>query len=142
MPISMDEKESGGYREIPHCADLELEVWGKTLEDLFGQAAKGMLAFIMPDVPEGNRDCVSFSVMAQDYEMLLVDFLTELLFLGDEKELAFVDFDIRITGHTLNATVCGVPAGLQKAEIKAVTYHRLAVRKEDDYWRTRIVFDL
>ena len=79
---------------------------------------------------------------ADDREQLLVEFLKELLYLVESERLAFDRFDLDAAGHRLRAELEGARVRTQAKEIKAVTYHRLAVRDTGHGLETRIVFDV
>ena len=131
-----------GYREIAHTADWELEVWAPDLPALLEQAARGMYALSGARLALGERARRRLELGFQDGEAALVQFLNELLFLGEQEGLAFDSFDLRLEEAALHASLEGAPlVGLDK-EIKAVTYHRLCIQTGPDGLRTRIVFDV
>jgi SHS2 domain-containing protein len=75
-------------------------------------------------------------------EGLLVAFLEELRFLGEVEGLAFDSFDLQVKGFKLEAHLEGRPVASRSKEIKAVTYHNLAVQQTDQGLRANIVFDV
>ncbi|MGD2206527.1 MAG: riboflavin biosynthesis protein RibF, partial [Anaerolineae bacterium] len=88
------------YRELEHTADLALEVWGAELPDLFAGAAEGMYS-LMGDVGGEGLEVTEWheiSLEASDLEILLVDWLNELLFLAETEGLLLVDFRIDALG--------------------------------------------
>ena len=84
---------------------------------------------------------------APDLEQLLVDWLSELLFLNSAKNLVFGFFKIDLDekNKKLTAKVFGQKFDLSKhkigAEIKAVTYHMLKVKKKKPY-HVQVLFDI
>jgi SHS2 domain-containing protein len=80
---------------------------------------------------------------APDLEMLLVAWLREILFLFQVRAFEYADarFETLAAGR-LVAHVSGVPATAPLMELKGVTYHTLAVRREGDGWFARVVFDV
>jgi SHS2 domain-containing protein len=141
----MIRKVSGGYREISHTADLELLVWGDSLEDLFAQAAAGMydlLDLIRRDpFPEGDRG--ELSLEAMDLEGLLILFLEELLFIVTE-EYRVCDFSKLIINQpgSLQTHFDSREIESYRRDIKAVTYHNLDIQETGDRFEVRIVFDI
>ena len=131
-----------GYREIEHTADWELEVWAPDIEALFVQAAQGMLALSGLQIKTEPRVERQLDLQAPDDESLLVAFLSELLFLGEQEGLGFDHFRIKITEHRLSAQLSGAPLLSIDKEIKAVTFHRLAILTDENGLRTRLVFDV
>jgi len=137
----MDEIE-GGFREIPHTADWALEIWAPNLASLFTQAALGMYWLMQTVLQEEPRQEQVIELEAADVESLLVAFLSELLYLGEIEGLAFDRFDIAISTEKMRAVIQGAPAAEQKKEIKAVTYHNLAVQRSGAGYRVTVVFDV
>jgi SHS2 domain-containing protein len=138
----MDELTDAGYREIEHTADWELEVWAPDLTGLLTQAALGMYALSKTRLVEMPRLWRNFAVPYPDPESLLVDFLSELLFLGETEGLGFDSFHIELDREWCRCRAEGAPLGSQGKEIKAVTFHRLAVVQDGPVLRVNIVFDV
>lgn len=128
--------------EIEHTADWELKVWGLELSDLFEQAALGMYTLaglVLQSKPRLSR---SIEMQNVDSESLLVDFLSELLYFSEVEEIGFDSFDICIIGCVLKAKLHGAPLDKISREIKAVTYHNLAINEGESGLEVRIVFDV
>ncbi len=132
-----------GFREQSHTADWELEVWAPDLAGLLEQAARGMYALSRLRIEEGARRELKMELKAADAEGLLVRFLTELLWLEQDQHLGFDDFSITVDEDCSMHAVLqgGVIAKLDK-EIKAVTYHNLAVEKIPSGLHVCVVFDV
>jgi SHS2 domain-containing protein len=138
----MSHRPSAGYRERPHTADWELQVWAPDLEGLLAQAALGMYALAGVRLQPGPRLERSLSLSAPDPEGMLVGFLQELLYLSETQGLAFDDLRFQIQDNQLRVNLHGaVIAGLDK-EIKAVTYHGLQVEATPLGLQAHIVFDV
>lgn len=131
-----------GYREIEHTADWQLEVWAPDLPLLFEQAALGMYELSGTGLESQPHVSEELWLEAPDEEGLLVEFLTELLFLGESQSLAFDDFTIQIESHKLYARLSGAPIKSQSKEIKAVTYHNLEIKEGPRGLEVSIVFDV
>lgn len=134
--------ETAGYLEIEHTADWELKAWALELSDLFEQAALGMYALAGMVLQSRPRLSRSIELHNVDSESLLVDFLSELLYFSEVEEIGFDSFDIRINECVLNATLHGAPLETISREIKAVTYHNLAVKEGVSGLEVSIVFDV
>jgi SHS2 domain-containing protein len=131
-----------GFREVEHTADWELAVWAPDLAGLLEQAARGMLALAGVVLADGPRTERRVRIAAADPEGLLVGFLEELLYLGEADGLAFDRFDIQIFEGAVEARVEGAPIARQVREIKAVTWHNLAVREGPRGLETSLVLDV
>ncbi len=131
-----------GFREIEHTADWEAEVWGPDMAALLEVAARGMCRLMGVDLAEEPRRSRGVDLSAADPEALMVDFLTELLYLGESEGYAFDVFDLEVSGNRLTGSIGGAPIASQTKEIKAVTYHRLHIQYTDRGLETRVVFDV
>jgi SHS2 domain-containing protein len=139
----MKEPEKAGYQEIEHTADWQLKAWAVDIPHLFEQAALGMYDLSGVQLAPEPRVTQDLSLDAPDREILLVDFLSELLYLGETENLGFDDFDLQVEDAVLHAKIKGATIQSQTKEIKAVTYHNLKIEKgPDDVWEVNIVFDV
>lgn len=143
------------FELIEHTADLKIRVYGKTPKLLFINALKGMFQSIRPKAPgcviQNDRlSCSSLpkkrfiDLRSINIESLLVDFLSEALYLSDTYHEAYLDANI-IYFHQdhIKAEILGVAIeGFEGVEIKAVTYHDLHIRSSNNVWCVDIVFDI
>ncbi len=130
------------FKEVPHTADWSLRVWAKGLPGLFSDAARGMIALAGTRLSFSPKIKRHLSLSAPDLEGLLVSFLSELLFIGEQEKLAFDDFQISIEGGKLEVEMTGAPILSIEKIIKAVTYHNLHINHTTNGYETEIVFDV
>jgi SHS2 domain-containing protein len=126
---------------------MGIEASGETLEDLFAQAAYGLLEIIAGTPEALCREEMIVTVEGGDAEELLVNWLNEILYLFEIKRFFPLDFEIEeVRGNHLLARVRGEPFDPQRhpveREVKAVTYHQLRVEKTDGLWHARVYVDL
>ncbi len=132
-----------GHRERPHTADWSLDVWAPDLPDLLAEAARGMYELMELQLSPGPRTRREIRMLVtDDPESTLVAFLAELLYLDERDGLGFDLIQVKIEFGRLEAELEGAPVAAQSKEIKAVTYHNLAVRRVNDRLETTIVFDV
>ena len=131
-----------GFREIDHTADWELEVWAPNLTLLMETAARGMYAISGTKISDHPRQKRILNIAAEDAEGSLVKFLSELLFLQWSEGLAFDKFLFIVAENHIVIKIEGVPVISTDKEIKAVTYHRMAVQETESGMNVRIVFDV
>ncbi len=136
------DRKTAGFREIEHTADWELQVWAPDLITLLETAARGMYELSHTHLSDTQRVERSLVIPFTDRENLLVDFLSELLFYGEDEDLAFGDFQLDFDGTELKARINGAKIESQAKEIKAVTYHRMAVHDTESGLEVNIVFDV
>ena len=135
-------KPKAGFIEREHTADWELEVWAPDYLSLLEQAACGMYALSGTRLENEPRQTFILHLEAQDGEGLLVKFLSELLYLGDQKHLGFDQFNFHIEDYQLHVSMEGAVICSRDKEIKAVTYHNLAIQETKSGLRVQIVFDV
>lgn len=133
---------NAGYREIEHTADWELEVWAPDFPSLLEQAAMGMYSLAGTRLAPGPRTTRMLSLAGMDDESTLVSFLNELVWLGESEGLGFDQFEISRVGDRISAHLSGAAIESQSKEIKAVTYHKLLIRKSHRGLEVNIVFDV
>lgn len=143
------------YEQLPHTADIKIRVYGQTLNALFKNAVIGMFQVIHPIIPEcaviNNRVVcrqlpITREVLVEsiDLEALMVDFLSQILYLSDVHNEAYLDAQVAEINYThIRATVYGTKVqGFEVVEIKAVTYHELKIEQIQGRWQAEIVFDI
>ncbi|MFQ6012771.1 MAG: archease [Thermoplasmata archaeon] len=132
------------YEVLEHTADVGIKAYGDGVNEIFENAALGMFD-LMTDVsrvrPVGE---VHVEVEAHDLGSLLVDWLSELLFLHDTDDVFFSEFDVTVEDVALRAEARGEDADPARHPheglVKAVTYHMLEVNPEEGY--AVVIFDI
>lgn len=135
------------YIIIDHTADIGIDVFGDTLQDLFSNAGFALFDIITDLSTVECKVKHSLNIVGIDKEQLLVNWLSELLFLHDVKNLLFKNFCVnQLSDYQLTADVSGEAFDekrhIIKTEVKAVTYHSLSIIQKDQQWKARIIFDL
>lgn len=135
------------YTIFDHTADLGVEIYGKTLPELFANAAFAVFD-ILTDLrfvkATEERQVV---IEGSGWEDLLVNYLREILYLFNGEGLLLKEYSIgKIAPYRLEANVSGEhfdPVHHRiHTEIKAVTYHQISVRETPDGWTGRVIFDV
>ncbi len=132
------------WEEIDHTADWALRVRGKDLRALFEHAARGMMSLLGDAAPAEVTHQQTIRLQAMDDEMLLVKWLTELLYLIEDEGIIFSDIKVQHADETeLEAEIQGgPPVEPLRKHIKAVTYHMLDIRATEQGLETTIIFDV
>lgn len=135
------------FEIVNHTSDISIKAYGKTLKELFENAATGMFN-ILADL-EGITSSTELKINAEglDKEELLIAWLDELLYNFYTKQIIFCEFDItELTEKNLTAAVKGRFIGENrnrlKTEIKAATRHDLRIEKKGGTYEVQIVFDV
>ncbi len=134
------------YLPIDHTADLGLQVWGKTLPELYANAAEGMASFYYNVEAVRPLEKRPVAVEGYDCEEVLVHWLSELLYLVEVHSFLPSRFEIiELDDKHLRAEIAGEPFDAKRHEwrtgIKAVTYHDIHVREVEGEWGVTIIFD-
>ena len=132
------------FKVLSHTADLKLKINGDDLKELFANAIAGMFKSIEPEyAKDAKLQTRHITVSAHDQESLLVSLLAEALYLSDIHHEAYerVHFDL-FSPSEIKATLHGKKFSSLKAEIKAITYHELEIKKVSDHYEAIIIFDL
>jgi SHS2 domain-containing protein len=135
------------YETFAHTADIGLSVQAAQLSDLFADAAKGLFSILVEN-PEDVRPVreVDFEIAGEQTDFLLFDWLNELLYRFETERLLFCEFHPTISEAGLTARALGEAADENRHrlahEVKAVTYHQLAVERTSSGWEARVIFDI
>jgi len=132
------------YKILEHPADIKVQAFGKTKEELFVNAMLGMIAILRPQIRNLNIKTRNIKVKSVDLNALLVDFLSEVLYLIQINKEVYnnVKF-VKFSDKELEAKLSGNKVRSFGEDIKAVTYHELEIKKnKQDLWEGTILFDI
>ncbi len=94
------------------------------------------------EIAKSPRITREFSFPSRDTETLVVDFLSELLFVAEDEQLAFDTFYLSEEENILNAKLEGSDILTREKEIKAVTFHNMNVERNGHDLQVEVVFDV
>jgi len=151
------------FELLEHKADLKIRAFGKDKEELFENAMIGMfegaryeeeVKIQKPSLATARRggrkgrspfrpSKFKIKISSLDFPSLLVDFLSEVLYLCETKKLVFekVEFQ-KLTEKEMEGTLIGKPLKRMGVHIKGVTYHDLEIHQENGKWQATILFDI
>jgi len=136
------------YKIVEHTADLRLKVSSPTLEDLFRDAAFGMMRVLKTDLedyldekPTIKRE---LELGANNTTVLLVDFLNEILTLAETNEEIYTKISFKeIDENSIYAILEGIKIDEFDEDIKAVTYHEVDIKRNKlGELETILIFDI
>jgi SHS2 domain-containing protein len=130
------------YTIIDHTADLGITVHAPDLQTLFTEAALAMIEIMGAKALRSDSE-IPLVIEAYDREDLLIRWLGELLYQIVVRHLRIADIAIKGLSDTrLEVLFRGVYTPTQlTGNIKAVTYHAVAIRPVDNHLETTIIFD-
>jgi len=130
------------YEFLEHPADLKIRSFGKDLPELFVNSVLGMMDFLYGKVEKNYIQTERVEVAADNLESLLVDWLAEILYLSDTNKRAYLDYKILEFTKTKIVADIGSQMAMAKDDIKAVTYHELAIVHLPEGWEATVVYDI
>jgi SHS2 domain-containing protein len=131
-----------GYQEVDHTGDLALRVWGEDFKILLEQAARGMYDLMGVSGQAESQIHDHFTLEEGSQETILVDFLNELVFLAEDQKYCFTKFHFKERPNGMDVSCQRNQIVSIKRNIKAVTFHNLAINQVKEGLSTIITFDV
>ena len=139
------------YRgDIAH-ADIAFNAWAGSIEELFKEAAQATMQVMVQDLTAIRpRELIELKLEQNSEEMLLFDFLNELIFYKDARRLILLPAQLTIEKQgenwSLKSTLRGEEVDPAKhkfsTDVKAVTMLRFSLSKVPEGWRATVVLDV
>ena len=149
------------WQLVDHTADIGLRIEAPTLPALFEEAAQALTSLFVDDPGSVRpRQTLDFELEANDPVELLFDWLQALLVAFAVRHMLLRDFRVTLEPGTLRASAGGertdptrlrASAGGERAdptrhglahEVKAITYHGLALRETARGWQAEVLVDV
>jgi len=134
------------FEELEHTADIRMRISAPDLSSLFSESGFALARTLYGEYPQ-ETPSVSFSLEAdgKDPEELIVNFLSELLFLTETEYLVPQKFTLTI-GSSVSGTVEGVLFDRKKhaggTGVKGISYSGLTLTKTETGYELIIIFDI
>lgn len=138
------------FEYLEHTADVKFRAYGSTLEEAFASAAEAMFTAMIDLKSVSLKNDIMIKLEAESLEILLNDWLSELLFQMDANYLVFGKFEVlklneRDGKFLIEAKASGEQIDLKKhkfhLQVKAVTYHDMTIIKSDNHWEVQVLLD-
>jgi SHS2 domain-containing protein len=126
-------------------SDVMFEAYGKSLRDVFANAAEAMFTVICHIKKVRPKKAILIEAKAEDAGKLMIAWLQELIAAVDTEEMFFSKFDIlEISEKHIKAKCWGEKASPQKGGtvVKAVTYYKFLFEKTSQGFKTRVSLDI
>ena len=135
------------YRVLEHTADVGFEAFGGTREEVFANAARGLTDLMVDLDSIAPRDSTTLGIEGSDAPALLVNWLSEILYLWETEQQLFREYEI---GHLSDRHIKAVARGERfdparhrlKLLVKAITYHQLSLGRIADGWHACVYVDI
>ena len=138
------------HKFLDHTADVFFVARGSDLKELFEQCALAVEE-TMVDVKK-VKPIVKEKILVESEKVdgLLFDFLDELLFFKDYKQLVFSTFEIDIQEQEGKYSLTCLASGEKidftrhdpKVDVKAITRHLFEVLHDDRGWKAQVLIDI
>ena len=133
------------FEEISHTADIKIRVRAPTLEALFSETFNALMQ-VMYGTERSGGIVKEIKVESPDNESLLLDFLSEVLFVSEVESLVFFNASISIHGSRLTAELSGEPFDPIRhaggSEVKGISYSGLSIIHDANGYMLDIIFDV
>lgn len=139
------------FEVFEHTADLGIRARANSLNELFADAGRGVIAQLANLATIRPLQEKHISLASDSLQYLLFDWLTELLYAFEESRLLLSDFEVQIEQAEeefhLHATCRGEVAHAARHEldheVKAITYHGLLVEQQSSgEWLAEVIIDI
>ena len=139
------------YLEDIATADAAFEARGETVEETFLAAAEATTRVMIEDPGTIRaRENVSINLKNTELDMLLFDFLQEIIFLKDSRRLLLKIISLHIDLDSSPLTLTAEAAGETMTrghhplltDVKAVTLHRFEITRHESGWVATVILDI
>jgi SHS2 domain-containing protein len=135
------------YEYFDHTADVGIRLSAPDLNTLFADAGRAFMGLIVENVEDVRPEQeFEFHVEGAERDYLLFDWLSELVRHFESTGVVLSRFDVQVGTGGLTARGWGEPLDPARHhlgnEVKAVTYHQLAVGQSDGGWTAQVILDI
>jgi len=135
------------FEILEHTADIGFRARARSREELFEQAAEAMGSIALETGGVAGLIEYPLEAAGEDPESLLVNWLSEVLYWMDGRQVAFHHFQVRELGsHRVAGTGFGEPRDASRHAarliVKGVTYHQLLVKETAEGWSAEVYLDI
>jgi SHS2 domain-containing protein len=139
------------FLEDVAIADIAFKAWGEDLQETFISAADAVMGAMIEDLDAIQpREQRSIQLANDALDMLLFDFLQELVYYKDAESVLLRIQEIQVTQGDELSTLRAIAAGekldptrhQQRADVKAVTLHRFSLEQTPRGWEAMVILDI
>ncbi len=135
------------WQHLEHGADIGVRGYGRSLAEAFEQAALALSAVVTDLAAIATRQVVTVECEADADDLLLLDWLNEVIYQMATRRMLFGRYEIRIDDHRLEARLYGEPVDRERhqpaVEIKGATFTELRVsRGAAGEWIAQCIIDV
>lgn len=130
-------------------SDFAFEVYSDTLSELFRGAGIAMMEAMVEVSKIVTKRTWNIELKSESLELLLYDFLGELVYLKDVDVALFKDYELEINEnneYSLSCIAHGAEIDYENdvllTDVKAVTMYKFLVEKREKNWYCHVILDL
>lgn len=132
-------------------ADVQFRAYGKDLPEVFISAADATTNVMVRNLESVRiRQSLHLTIEHDELDMLLFNFLQELIYFKDTERLLLRAEQVTIEGddsvYRLEADLAGETLDPsrhdQGADVKAVTLHRFSLKQDEHGWSAYVILDI
>jgi SHS2 domain-containing protein len=133
------------FEEVSHTADVKIHARSPTLEALFSDACDALM-LVMYGTSRKGIIKKEIAITSADIDSLLVDFLSEILFVSEVEGIVFSKASVHIDGLNLYAELEGEHFNKQRhtkgTQVKGISYSGLSILHDANGFMVDILFDV
>jgi SHS2 domain-containing protein len=138
------------FRYLDHMTDVIVEAFGNTLEDAFANSALGLVNTMFELSEVIPKMEIKIYADGYDLESLLYNWLEKIILVMLIDNIVISNLKVNISERNGYYSIIGVATGEHidlerhryKIEIKAVTYHEMAIKEDCTGLTIRFLLDL
>lgn len=145
--LKIDAAPKRGFEIITETPDVRMRIQGRTLEELFLNALRGMASYMAPGLMKarGGRIAEAIMIRAVDINSLLVEFLSEAIARADGRDALFTSATFRTFGEDfLEGEIAGTPAKMRAHDVHAVSYQNVDIKRSSQtgFFETELILEV
>ena len=135
------------FEILEHTADIGFRARGRTKAEMFASAALALESVAVEIDGARPQTPYPLAVTGEDDESLLVNWLSEVLYYLDGRQVVIGRFEIdEISSTVVRGQGWGEPRDPArhppKLVVKGVTYHQLKIAKDAEGWMAEVYLDI
>lgn len=134
------------YEIIDHTADIGIRVRGNSLCAVIEKSVLALSDLMIGKLKIIGKEEREFKIEEENTEIALVRILEEILYLFESQRFAVSECKVDKKKNNYKIKLKGKVYNLEEikeaTEIKAVTYHKLSVKKLNEHWEATVIFDI
>jgi len=138
------------FEIIDHPADIGFRVYGESLEKALENASEALYSLLMMEKGHVCKEEIELEVHSEDLESMLYDFLENILISYEVDNFVACKYNIGVKRnkekYILSAALSGYHEDPRcenrKYDVKAITYHMMAIENTEDGWLIQVIVDI